>query len=258
MLEWRGVAFVRPARARRVRGAGPKEGQMRSTLLAGAAVCALFVALPSASTYEPADPGAARFDPLLYLSSLCRTPGGQPPLITRFLSAAAAYAATTEGAADAPPPLILGAASGVMEATVNDAARPWFEQGMGLVDGFNHAEGVRAFRAAQALDPDCAMCFWGEAYALGPNINKVMDPADNPRAIEAAKLALEKSAGAAEVERALTPDGARTASRVLGIRESAEPLAPCWRCVRAGRGAMSCAPGNCRCDYQQPTSGCAA
>ena len=78
--------------------------------------------------------------------------------------------------------MILGAASGVMDATVNDAARPYFEQGMGLTDGFNHMEAVRAFRAAQALDPDCAMCFWGEAYALGPNINKVMDPADNPRA----------------------------------------------------------------------------
>ena len=30
---------------------------------------------------------------------------------------------------------------------------------------------VRAFRAAQRLDPACAMCFWGEAFALGPNIN---------------------------------------------------------------------------------------
>ena len=74
---------------------------------------------------------------------------------------------------------------------------------MGLVDGFNHMEAVRAFRAAQALDPECAMCLWGEAYALGPNINKVMDPADNPRAVEAAQLALEKAAGASEVERAL-------------------------------------------------------
>ncbi len=180
---------------------------MRSKLLAGAAVCALFVALPSLIEPTPAgDPAVgagARFDPLVYLSSICKTPSGQPPLLTRFLSAAAAYAATTGEAGAVPPPLILGAASGVMDATVNDAARPWFEQGMGLVDGFNHMEGVRAFRAAQALDPECAMCFWGEAYALGPNINKVMDPADNPRAVEAAKLALDKAAGATEVERAL-------------------------------------------------------
>ena len=67
--------------------------------------------------------------------------------------------------------------------------------GLGLTDGFNHMEAVRAFRAAQALDPECAMCYWGEAYALGPNINKVMDPADNPRAVEAARLALDKAGG---------------------------------------------------------------
>ncbi|MDF1502129.1 hypothetical protein [Roseisolibacter sp. H3M3-2] len=58
--------------------------------------------------------------------------------------------------------------------------------------------------------------------------------------------------------RGLTPGGGRIASRVLGLPEAADPLAQCWRCVRAGRGAMSCAPDRCRCDYQQPASGCAA
>ena len=57
---------------------------------------------------------------------------------------------------------------------------------------------------------------------------------------------------------ALLPGGGRIASRVLGIPEAREALAPCWRCVRAGRGAMACAPGRCRCDYQLPKSGCAA
>jgi GNAT superfamily N-acetyltransferase len=47
-------------------------------------------------------------------------------------------------------------------------------------------------------------------------------------------------------------------SRVLGIRETSEALTPCWRCVRAGRGAMACVEGQCRCDYQEPKSGCAA
>ena len=58
--------------------------------------------------------------------------------------------------------------------------------------------------------------------------------------------------------RALAPGGAAAASRVLGIRETTEPLTPCWRCVRAGRGPMSCPEGKCGCDYQQPKSGCAA
>ncbi|MEM1403048.1 MAG: hypothetical protein AAGG55_06945 [Pseudomonadota bacterium] len=50
-------------------------------------------------------------------------------------------------------------------------AQRYFDQGMVLSFAFNHAESVRSFRAAQTLDPDCAMCLWGEALALGPNIN---------------------------------------------------------------------------------------
>ena len=70
--------------------------------------------------------------------------------------------------------------------TKSPDAQRYFNQGMMLAWGFNHAEAVRSFRAAQALDPACAMCFWGEAFALGPNINKPMDPADAPAASAAA------------------------------------------------------------------------
>ena len=58
--------------------------------------------------------------------------------------------------------------------------------------------------------------------------------------------------------RALMPGGAAAVSRMLGLRETSEPLTPCWRCVRAGRPGMSCAPGTCMCDYQRPLSGCAS
>ena len=58
--------------------------------------------------------------------------------------------------------------------------------------------------------------------------------------------------------RSLVPGGGAAASRVLGLPEVADALAPCWRCVRAGRGAMACGEGACRCDYQVPASGCAA
>ena len=58
--------------------------------------------------------------------------------------------------------------------------------------------------------------------------------------------------------RSLMLGGGAVASRVLGLPQVDAPLAPCWRCVRAGRGAMSCAEGACRCDYQVPKSGCAA
>jgi len=50
-------------------------------------------------------------------------------------------------------------------------AQKYFDQGLIIDFAFNHAESIRSFKAAQTLDPDCAMCFWGEALALGPNIN---------------------------------------------------------------------------------------
>jgi tetratricopeptide (TPR) repeat protein len=55
--------------------------------------------------------------------------------------------------------------------TSSPDARRYFDQGMAFAYGFNHAEAVRAFRQAAAIDPSCAMCYWGVAYALGPNIN---------------------------------------------------------------------------------------
>jgi tetratricopeptide (TPR) repeat protein len=55
--------------------------------------------------------------------------------------------------------------------TQSAEAQQYFDQGMRLSWAFNHAEAIRAFRHASTLDPQCAMCFWGVAYALGPNIN---------------------------------------------------------------------------------------
>lgn len=55
--------------------------------------------------------------------------------------------------------------------TKDAGAQRYFDQGMVLAFGFNHAEAIRSFRAAQHLDPSCAMCYWGEALATGPNIN---------------------------------------------------------------------------------------
>ena len=60
--------------------------------------------------------------------------------------------------------------------TKSPQAQAFVDQGMRLAFGFNHAEAQRAFREAQRLDPECAMCFWGEALVLGPNINAPMMP----------------------------------------------------------------------------------
>jgi GNAT superfamily N-acetyltransferase len=47
------------------------------------------------------------------------------------------------------------------------------------------------------------------------------------------------------------------ASRMLRLPVASAELSPCWKCVRAGRGAMSCPAGACQCDYQRPQVACA-
>ncbi|MGK2915506.1 MAG: hypothetical protein ACSLE5_13855 [Porticoccaceae bacterium] len=61
-------------------------------------------------------------------------------------------------------------------STSNPQAQKYFDQGLMLAYAFNHAEAVRSFREAQRLDPQLAIAYWGEAYALGPNINAPMFP----------------------------------------------------------------------------------
>ena len=51
------------------------------------------------------------------------------------------------------------------------AAQQLFARGLLQSYAFNDAEAARAFKAALALDPNCAMCAWGAAKADGPNIN---------------------------------------------------------------------------------------
>ena len=52
-----------------------------------------------------------------------------------------------------------------------ELAQTFFNQGMKLTYAFNHAEAHRSFMEASRLDPSAAMTYWGQAYALGPNIN---------------------------------------------------------------------------------------
>jgi len=59
-------------------------------------------------------------------------------------------------------------------STRNKLTQRYFDQGIKLTFGFNHAEAMRSFREAIRLDPHCAMCWWGWANALAPNINLPM------------------------------------------------------------------------------------
>lgn len=82
-------------------------------------------------------------------------------------------------------------------------AQQFFDQGLRLTYAFNHGEALRAYRRARTLDPDCAMCYWGEALVLGPNINAPMDAAAVAPAFEAANKAKVVSDKASAKERAL-------------------------------------------------------
>jgi hypothetical protein len=64
-------------------------------------------------------------------------------------------------------------------------AQRYFEQGMVFGWGFNFPEATRSFRAAAMRDPGCALCRWGIAWAVGPNINSDMTPAELPIARDA-------------------------------------------------------------------------
>lgn len=88
-------------------------------------------------------------------------------------------------------------------STANPLAQKFFNQGMTLAFGFNHLEALRAFRKARNLDPNCALCYWGEALVLGPNINAGMDAESVAPAFEAISRASALAAGANAKERAL-------------------------------------------------------
>ncbi|HVP83875.1 MAG TPA: hypothetical protein VMS78_04045 [Rhizomicrobium sp.] len=76
-------------------------------------------------------------------------------------------------------------------STKSAQAQRYFDQGVNLLFGFNHAEAIRSFREAARLDPHCAICWWGVAFAYGSNINLPMQP----DAIKPAWDAMQKAQG---------------------------------------------------------------
>lgn len=77
--------------------------------------------------------------------------------------------------------------------TQNPLTQKYFDQGLILAYAFNHAEAHRSFVEAAWLDPNCAMCYWGQALVLSPNINAPMNPSAVPAAYEAIRKALQLS-----------------------------------------------------------------
>ncbi|MGE0829787.1 MAG: hypothetical protein AB7O04_10605 [Hyphomonadaceae bacterium] len=174
---------------------------MRARLLFGAAASAFL--LVSSVGAAPLSSDALR---ALVQGGFCGPAEGlaRRAALGALMAGAEAYAQTLPGALDTPPPLMRGLGNAHLQITTSNAqAQAYFDQGLRMTHNFNHAEAIRAFREAQRIDPECAMCYWGEAFALGPNINAPMDASDNARAFEAAQLAAAKSANATPLEQAL-------------------------------------------------------
>jgi tetratricopeptide (TPR) repeat protein len=171
---------------------------------------ALVLAGIGAFATQPGASADGLFDPLLDGGPICsaRNGGGPPAVLRNFILA------RTETAPFQPVPAApaMGEAPVLYDnlgkltfkaGTANTRAQAWFDQGLRLAFGFNHAEAQRAFREAQKIDPRCALCFWGEALILGPNINVPMMPEANAPALAALAQATELAASAPARDRAL-------------------------------------------------------
>jgi tetratricopeptide (TPR) repeat protein len=148
------------------------------------------IGVMASAAYADSTQAARKLDPATLLGiagPVCQSPGGNAANSKLFFKIAAA---STElkpfgqlpkqekqaAPAEDEPPLWnnLGTLS-YRITTSKPQAQKYFNQGLRLNYAFNHEEAARAFRMAQKLDPKCAMCYWGEALVLGPNINKPMD-----------------------------------------------------------------------------------
>ena len=103
----------------------------------------------------------------------------------------------------------LGAYSRPITTESRDA-QAWFDRGLAWTYGYNHEEAIACYRRATDADPECAMAWWGIAYAAGPNYNKpweAFDEEDASRSLELACDAVARAEGlaprATDTERAL-------------------------------------------------------
>lgn len=181
---------------------------MKLKLLAGVAAGAIVLTGASIgiSTTDKRVADAAPFvHPFAVARSLCGD--GNDELAKRrqfFVRAATAFADAMAPEIKAANELNPGLGEISYSVTAANAdAQAWFNQGLAHMYNFNHGEAIKAFKNAQVADPDCAMCYWGEAFAHGPNINAPFFPDAVAPAWAALQKANAAKDGASDKERAL-------------------------------------------------------
>lgn len=172
-------------------------GSVAAVLVSSAPVT---VPAPPRPADSPAPSSMADFfDPLAIARSMCGA-GGQRSFSPALQTAMAAAIPEPE----ARSPRFEGLGPLTYKITTRSAdAQFFFDQGLKLFYAFNPGEAVASFRAARDADPACAMCSWGEALTLGPNLNGPMQDANIPAALAAVQRARELAPAATPVERAL-------------------------------------------------------
>ena len=76
-------------------------------------------------------------------------------------------------------------------STTNPEAQAYFNQGFQFMYAFAKNEAIRSFREATKTDPNCAICYWGEAWSWGSYLNGRMRLDEAPHAYAAIQTALE-------------------------------------------------------------------
>ena len=111
----------------------------------------------------------------------------------------------TSSEARALEPLYDGLGSYTRKISTKSAeAQKYFDQGINFYFGFNHGAALRAFQAAETLDPGCAMNYWGAALACDGDINfPGFLPGMEDLAWKQIQLAREHAVDASPVEQAL-------------------------------------------------------
>jgi tetratricopeptide (TPR) repeat protein len=168
-----------------------------ATLMQGSIVPGAAPVAPLSGSGFPICHTPATYDATRAMIRLAQTRTEVPPAEMQAVTPAPAFA-------DNDPPLWDGLGSVSYKITTSNAqAQAYFDQGLRLAYAFNHAEAQRAFRKAQKLDPQCAMCFWGEALVLGPNINLPMQDDAVAPAFTAAQVARASATNTTPREQAL-------------------------------------------------------
>ena len=127
-----------------------------------------------------------------------------PLAISTVCSSEAAGARPTADAKVEPPKMLAGYGNGSMViTTTSPEAQRWFDHGLRLAQAFQHAPAKAAFAEAARLDPACAMCAWGQAWADGPTINYDNSGAEKKAALKHALRAQALATAGPEKERLL-------------------------------------------------------